>query len=142
MKFVADDGKIFDTMEECEKYEADIGLYGEVARIFYDEIIMYDHIGQHIEPQQELTSSNVKAYLDETETLLNNRCYYLIIPNYIDWPQIKDFLHNEYGIHLPPTAGEWHWDSSSSRWESYEDMRDYFNDVWGTIGKPRVGEGA
>lgn len=144
MKFVADDGKVFDTMEECEKYEANNSLYNEVASIFYNEIIMYDHIGQQIEPQQELTSSNVKDYLNELQTILNFECYYLIIPNYIDWPQIKDFLHNEYDINLPPTAGEWHWDDcgSNSHWESYEDMRDYFNDVWGTIGKPRIREGA
>lgn len=141
MKFIADDGKVFDTMEECEKYEANNSLYGEIARIFYDEIIMYDNIGQQIETPLELTPSNVKDYLDETETLLNNRCYYLIIPNYVDWPQIREFLHHEYGLNLPPTAGEWHWDNFGGCWESYEEMYNYFNEVWGTIGKPLIGKG-
>lgn len=142
MKFVADDGKIFDTMEECEKYEATNSLYNEVASIFYDEIIMYDHIGKQIEPEQELTASTTRAYLNEIHKILNSECYYIIIPNYVDWPQIQEFLHHEYGINMPPTAGEWHWDSSNGRWESYEDMREYFNEVWSTISKPLIGEGA
>ena len=142
MKFVADDGKIFDTMEECEKYEENSGLCWEITRIFYDEITMYNHIGKQIEPQEEPTITTAHDYLDKVEKLLNCECFYLIIPHYIDWPQIQAFLHNEYGINLPPTSGEWHWDDCGGRWESYEEMCDYFNDVWGSIGKPRIGEGA
>lgn len=141
MKFVADDGKVFDTMEECEKYEANNGQYGEIARIFYDEIIMYDKQGLQIEPQNEPTTS--LEYLSEIEDILGTDCYYIIIPNYINWSEIRTFLHQEYGlVDLPPTTGEWHWNDSKSYWESYKEMCDHFNDVWGRIGKPRIKEDA
>ena len=44
MKFVADDGTIFDTIEECENYERKINKL-PFGRYWYENILMFDDNG-------------------------------------------------------------------------------------------------
>lgn len=66
MKFIADDGKIFDNLEDCEYYEK------QLKHSWFPEIKLYD------EDWNILQSDNWDEFIDT----YYNYCFYIKFPNY------------------------------------------------------------
>lgn len=128
MKFIADDGKIFDTMEECEEYETKTGAIS-LAHYWHDNITMLNEAGRIVEPNIDPTHD--PDYLKHLASFLErDEVCYLIIPkqcdNDVQWEKLCDFIDNEYSVNITISSGIWHWEEYE--WRNFEnDYRDFMN---------------
>lgn len=121
MKFVANDGKIFDTMEECQKYESKNVTKMDLASYWYNNITMLDDEGKIIEPDED---SNNYYYLDHLSNFLStDNVWFIIVPERCDhdaeWEEICNLFEEEYCVAIPTSSGIWHW--YDDEWHTFED---------------------
>lgn len=132
MKFMANDGKIFDTMEECKEYETKIGAI-PLAYYWYNNITMLDKTGRplrlNIDPTHPDYLKRLVSFLDSDEI------YYLIIPkkcdNDVQWEKLCDFINNEYSINIAISSGVWRW--NEYEWCNFENEYKEFMNLWKPI---------
>lgn len=136
MKFIADDGKIFDTMEECEDYETKNSTIS-LALYWNDNITMLNKNGEVVEPKVMPMEHN---YLNHLASFLDSdTVWYLIIPekcdNDVQWKKFCDFIDNEYSINIPISSGIWRWDEDTYEWHNFVNEYKKFTDQWTPIGR-------
>lgn len=135
MKFVADDGKIFDTMEECEEYEKMNGEGQEIARLWYDYVTTYNMAGKITEPLSSV--KNTKLFLHEVSEIISDSddsAFIYIAPD-CPWEKIRDYLYEEYGYELPDDGdGFWRYDDEKCEWIRFENEFKNFKANWVPVG--------
>lgn len=135
MKFVADDGKIFDTMEECEEYEKLNNEGNKIAQLWYNYITTYDETGHMIESSYNYTKE-IKDYLDDTATIVVDDTIFLDIHCTSDeWEKIKKYFDKEYGVVLPSYVRGFHrYDYEMEEWTSFHNDYEAFKKKWEPLG--------
>lgn len=136
MKFIADDGMIFDTMDECEEYEKIQSEGKEIAQLWYNYITTYDEKGRMIESSYD-AKINIKLYLDDTaEIFANDNTAFLNIDcTSCEWEKIKKYFSNEYGLILPSYArGFFRYDYEEGYWISFNNDYEKFKKKWTPMG--------
>lgn len=134
MKFVAEDGKVFDTMVECEVYEKKLGIgeMGQAAAILNDYVVMLNYLGKVVEPETDY-KENCEKFLTEFEKIMVSQHYegakYVVIcPSYVDSNEkiinALKWFSDYAGIYIPCKPGVWRWDEEEE-WIEYTD--DYLN---------------
>lgn len=135
MKFIADDGKIFDTMGECEEYEKMNNEGKEIAQLWYNYITTYDATGHMIESSYEYTKE-IKSYLDDTAYIVTDDTIFLDIDCTSDeWGKIRKYFAEEYGLILPSYArGFFRYDFETEHWISFHKDYEEFKEKWAPMG--------
>ena len=135
MKFIADDGKIFDTMEECEEYEKMNSEGKEISQLWYNHITIYDAAGHMIESSYDF-KKDIKSYLDNTADIFTDDAVFLDINcTNCEWEKIKKYFHNEYGLNLPSYArGFFRYDFGTEHWISFHNDYEEFKKKWAPMG--------
>ena len=125
MKFVADDGTIFDTMEKCQEYERDSNT-NYVKELIQKYITIYDSFGR------ELTVTDTPTYLNDFNYTFLHDTSYVKINNLIDdeYSIVRDYFEEEYGTDFPCYTGTWLYDDSENEWRRLSDEIDEFMYHW------------
>ena len=134
MKFIADDGKIFDTMEECEEYEKIQGKGKEVAALWNKFITMYDADGKEVASTFKW-DTRTKAYLYETSDILCNEAFFIKIDcSASDWEKITNYFADEYGTYLPNYEKDIFRYTINDEWISFREEYAAFKEKWSSVG--------
>jgi hypothetical protein len=132
MKFIADDGKIFDTMDECEEYEKMSSVGKEIAQLWNKYITMYDIEGTVKIPRANWTDTT-EFFHEVTELIMENynTCAFIDISSACKgWLEICNFLYDEYGLILPDDVGLWRYDIENEEWVSLKEEIKRFEENW------------
>lgn len=127
MKFVADDGKVFETHNECEQYEK-AQKNSNIVENWHNYVLMFDYEGTRISINIDV--NEITAYLDEIERHINSDVFYLIINEKCNWEAISEYFYEEYGLILPENTGTYHWDGYYEEWISFEEEIKRLNNRW------------
>lgn len=132
MKFVADDGKIFDTMEECEEYESR-SERNDIAQLWHKYVITYDQQGTITEPDSDV--ENTQNFLREVNDIIDSDdCTFICIEDAcLEWNKIYDYFYIEYGSILPKSQGTWRYDWENDKWCSFEEELEKLRNHWNPI---------
>lgn len=139
MKFIAEDGKVFDTIEECEEYEKKLGVgeMGKAAYILKECVIMLNRFGITVAPKTDL-HDNCEQYLTEFEKIMNsegiNGAAYVIVQQRFPDEKIEEALNwfaKYSGISVPHFVGIWRWDGDE--WIEYYHEKSNFMHNWEKI---------
>lgn len=125
MKFVADDGMIFYTLEECQEYEKN-STSSYVKELIQKYITIYNSFGR------ELTVIDMPTYLNDFNyTFIHDACY-VKISNLIDdeYSVVRDYFEATYGTDFPCYPGIWRYDDSANEWRRLSDEIDEFMYHW------------
>lgn len=134
MKFIADDGKIFDTMEECEEYEKVQSSGKEIATLWHDFVTMYDDDGEVIKSKFNWIKET-KEYLYHTSDILCNEAYFIKIDcSASDWKKIKEYFMDEYGAYLPNYEKDVFRYTDNEEWISFHEDYAAFKKKWTSVG--------
>ena len=125
MKFVADDGTIFDTLGECQEYEKN-STATYVKELIQKYITLYDSFGR------EWTLIDTPTYLNNFSDAFCRDACYIKVNSLIDdeYSVVRDYLLNEYGIELPSYSGIWRYDDFDNEWRRLSDEIDEFTYHW------------
>lgn len=136
MKFIADDGKIFDTMEECEEYEKILNEGSVIAQLWMDNVTLYDNEGNVSNP---LFDNDIAAYLNSIADALNGdeSSFIAIHATGAEWSRIRDYFKDEFGHILPGCPGLWRYDWDTHQWINYYVELYNFLKNWEAI-KPQI----
>ena len=136
MKFIADDGKIFDTMEECEEYERVNSKGREIATLWKKYVTTYNKHGEVTESIYTL-DNDVSLYLVETSEILNtDEASYIHIECNSDynWEDVRNYFWTEYGVILPKGKGLWRYDWDNRTWKNFNEEYAIFKNTWEPMG--------
>ena len=125
MKFVADDGTVFDTMEECQEYEQNNDT-SHIKELVQRYITLYDSFGR------EFTLIDTPTYLRDFEDVTREDACYIKIDSLIDdeYSVVRDYFFEKYGTCLPTYSGVWRYDDSDCEWHRLSDEIDEFVYHW------------
>ena len=125
MKFVADDGTIFDTMEECQEYEKNNDA-SYVKELIQKCITIYDSFGRR------LTVIDTPTYLNDFNHAFLHDALYVKINNLIDdeYSVVRDYFEEKYGTDFPCYTGTWRYDHSDNEWRRLSDEIDELMYHW------------
>ena len=125
MKFVADDGTIFDTMEKCQEYEQSNNA-SYVKELIQKYITIYDSFGR------ELDVTDTPTYLNDFNHVFLRDASYIKISLLIDdeYSVVRDYFEEEYGTDFPCYTGIWRYDDSDNEWRRLSDEIDEFMYHW------------
>lgn len=135
MKFIADDGKIFDTMEECEEHEKMCGIGKEIAQLWYNNVITYSDGGRQTEPDSEV--NDTYNYLKEVYDIMSDcdeSAFIDIHYSYNEWMKIREYFDEEYGIDIPAENGLWRYDNDNYEWVNFKEELKTFKEKWAPLG--------
>lgn len=129
MKFIADDGEIFDTMEECEEYEKIQNEGSVIAQLWMNNITLYDDEGNVSNP---VFDNDIAAYLNSIVDALNgdDSSFIAISADCAEWNKIRDYFHNDFGNLLPAHPGLWRYDWDDHEWKNYNKELQTFLGHW------------
>lgn len=135
MKFVADDGKIFETMDECEEYERMHNEGAKIARLWYNYVTVYDDYGRVTKPHSNFIY-NLSAFWEELNEIISddNKSRFIRIDAECEeeWVGIRDYFYNEYGYILPDYIGLWRY--KDIEWVNFEEELQQFKENWAPVG--------
>lgn len=135
MKFVADDGRIFNNYEACKDYERTHGKIYKYAHIFYDSITLYDKNGNISEPSIDIIDT--ENYWNELMKLLEtDHASYINICEDVseeEWDEISNFIDEEYRTSVPTNIGIWRYDWNDEEWVKFSDDIKNFCAKWNKI---------
>lgn len=147
MRFVADDGKIFNNYEECEEYETKMIEGKEIAEFFRECVVLKDGEGQILNIN---LPTNTCEYLDSISKIIEGEAFYMSIGGNLDisqeenskiYQKAKEYFYIMYGIILPSTRGIWRYDGLREDWvdiidegnKLIEKWKPYFPDIHITL---------
>lgn len=125
MKFVADDGKIFEDYDECKEYEKE-QKNSYIVEDWHNYVLMFDDEGTPISINADV--NEIADYLDEIAQHIVNDAYYLIINEKCNWKPISKYLYEEYGLALPENTGTYRWNGDI--WTSFDEEVKKLNNRW------------
>ena len=118
MKYMAEDGKVFETQAECEQYEKDL-IPNAAMEDVKKNVILYNGDGKKI-PYNDFENLDFDALTD----CVADNCFYIKV------------LHNltagaEF-VNFPTGAGTYRW-YDDDRWIDIDDDIQIFMDNWKSI---------
>ena len=124
MKFVADDGTIFDTMEECQEYEKNNNT-SYVKELIQKYITLYDSFGREL-----IVDTPIE--LDDFNNVFCEDACYIKINNLIsdEYSVVRDYFYDKYGTCFPLYTGVWRYSDSDCEWHRLSDEIDEFMYHW------------
>lgn len=144
MRFIADDGKIFDTAEECREYEekednkvkTDENSGKEIAELWDNYICTYNSEGHEIKPRYN--QENFKDYLNDVEDILESASFIIICCTDEEWEKISKYLRVKYNICCLPSyhgprlmpLGLWRYDTFTADWIKFSEEYENFKATW------------
>ena len=119
MKFLAEDGTVFLTAEECEEYE----FYQEEgipARQFVEKYLtFYDENHEKMELPRTI---DIAEWWKEMYYIMDG-CEYINILSTCpseDYLNFRGFVRKDYGYHLPLNRGNYKYNWKEMKWEEYK----------------------
>jgi hypothetical protein len=119
MKFLAEDGTVFLTAEECEEYE----FYKEEgipARQFVEKYLTcYDENHKEIKLPRDF---DIAEWWKEMYNIMDD-CEYINISSVCpseDYLNFRDFVRKDYGYYLPLNRGSYKYNWKEMKWEEYK----------------------
>ena len=136
MKFIADDGKIFDTMAECEEYEHMENEGKKIAELWQKYITTYNKNGGVTESTYAIDKDPSLCLEETSELLFTDEVSYIRIDcsDDYDWNTICEFFRDEYGTILPKKKGFWRYDWEWGEWVNFEEEYKKFKNNWAPMG--------
>ena len=128
MKFVADDGKVFENYDECEEYEKE-QKNSYIVEDWRNYILMFDDEGTLISIDTNV--DEITAYLAEIAERILGEVFYLIVNEKCNWKPIRKYFYEEYGIALPENTGTYRW--NSDEWISLDEEIKKLNNHWKSL---------
>ena len=122
--YVADDGKEFETEEECVEYEQH-----SVIESVLKGITLYDEY-------EEKTIANFINLEDFHEKYENSRFSFLIIKDCVNEDNLLEFeniFYYRFGMHIPQHTGVYCWDNDTEEWVTFEEDMARFMSKWEKI---------
>ena len=126
--YVADDGKEFETEEECIAYENRDSIHK-----ILDAVTLYNIDGERI--------NRATVFENFIELFNSYLTKYLIIDssaNEEDLIRFSSFLYNVHGVEFPTCAGKYRWDSDKENWVEFEEDIRNFKAMWDSIIKLEI----
>ena len=134
MRFIADDGKIFNTIDECEEYEKVQNQGKEIAIVLNNYVTIYDEHGQELTPTTNW-EDNISDYLDIIAKFITYESYFIKIDTDNDvWEKVYNYFYNEYGVYLPHFCGLWRYSLDDHEWIEFKKDYDNFKKMWAPMG--------
>lgn len=135
MKFIADDGTIFNTIEECEEYEHMENEGKKIAELWQKYVIIYNKNGE-VTKTVNTIKEGISLFLEEISELLftDESSYIKITCDNYNWNIICKFFRDEYGTILPKTSGIWRYDWEWGQWKSFEEEYKDLKNKWAPVG--------
>ena len=131
MKFVADDGKVFETIEDCEEYEYKVSLTS-YAKYWHDNILMLDIFGKVV--KFDVNTEDINFFDRLVSTISYTDVVFLIVPKECTdnkmWLEIVNIFKYKYESILPETGGVYRWQWPEDRWVSYEEDCRLLQERW------------
>ena len=126
--YVADDGKEFETEEECMVYEKRDAI-NEVL----NAVTLCDIDGDMVK-----ITTNLKDFVDTyNQTFIK----YLIVDSSVneeDLARFSNFLYHLYGVEFPTCAGKYRWDDDQENWIEFEEELKLFKAMWDGLVKLEI----
>lgn len=122
--YVADDGKEFETEEECVEYEQH-----SIIESVLKSITLYDSY-------EEKTIANFVNLEDFHKKYENSRFSFLIIKDCVNEDNLLEFeniFYYRFGMHIPQHTGVYCWDNDTEEWVTFEEDKARFIDKWKKI---------
>lgn len=130
MKFIADDGMIFNTMEECEEYEKVQSKGKEVAMLWHGFITMYNVDGEVVKSKFNW-DKQTKDYLENTSEIICDEAWFIKIDcSASDWEKITNYFRNEFGTYLPHYEKDIFRYTLTEEWISFHEDYAAFKEKW------------
>lgn len=123
MKYMAEDGKVFETRVECELYEKDIVTFEENAiDDIKKNVILYTGNGTQISYDR---FDNLHFFNDLAKCVKND-CYFIKV--------LHDLTTSAESVYFPTGAGTYRWTTDAyNEWIDIDDDIDMFIDNWKSI---------
>jgi len=128
MKFIANDGTIFDNQKECEMYENHNMAIHDIVNVLRTSVRLYDREQKVINLKKLTTASDRNWFLIFIDCVeRDDCCYFRIDCDEATWKPIYDILEEEGRTEIPKHPGLYWWDDE---WISYEDDKRNFDNRW------------
>lgn len=128
MKFIADDGTIFDNQKDCEMYENHGATIHDVVNMLRTFVHIYNRAQKIIDTTKFNALSDMDWFLIFISRILRDDCYYFRIDcDEATWKTIYNVIHAESDVEIPKHPGLYWWDD---KWISYEDDKRNFANRW------------
>lgn len=145
MKYMAEDGTVFKTEQECCDYETTHNLNEEgktleqVRRIWNKKITLYNKHGKTEEIYDYVYSViNNQEWLAGLEAVLGSGglmgVFYLDINVEPNEKWAIQYVNDECGLYIPLTPDYYRYDSVMEKWVGFQQERDILNTNWAPIG--------
>ena len=128
MKFIANDGTVFDNQKDCEMYENHNMTFHDVVNIFRTFVHIYDRAKESVDITESAGLSDKDWFIDFISLIDSDDCYYFRIDcDETAWEAVYDILEEESGVEIPKHPGLYWWDDE---WISYKDDKRNFESRW------------
>lgn len=128
MKFIANDGTVFDNQRDCEMYEDHGTTIHDVVNVLRTFVHLYDRAKESFDIPESADLSDENWFLDFIGRIECDDCYYFrIVCDEATWEPVYDILEEEGSAEIPRHPGLYWWDDE---WISYEDDKRNFDNRW------------
>jgi hypothetical protein len=128
MKFIANDGTIFDNQKDCEMYENHSMTIHDVVNVLRTFVHLYDRAKESFDIPESANLSDENWFLDFIGRIERDDCYYFRIDcDEATWKTVYDILEEEGSAEIPKHPGLYWWDDE---WISYKDDKQRFENRW------------
>lgn len=132
MKFVADDGKVFDTMEECQEYEYNFSAAAKFEKEVRQNVFFYDCNGDIV----NFPDAYGEDFWDTFDAIAQDTdlsAYIKIIGSNKFSAEFSNYCYKEIGATLPHNNGIYRWDNELEDWIEIDSDIKYFCGLWEKI---------
>lgn len=132
MKFVANDGKVFDTMEECQEYEYEYSENAELEKEIRRNVVFYNCYGDAV----NFMDVHGEDFWDNFDTInqdVDSSSYVKITGSNEFCAKLSKCCFEEIGLHFPRESGMYRWDNECDDWVEIDSDIEYFCNYWRKI---------
>lgn len=120
MKYMAEDGKVFETPEECRQYEKNL-IPNAAMEDVKKNVILYDSNGAKI-PYDDFEDLNFDTLTD----CVADNCFYIKV--------LHNLTAGEGFVDFPTGAGTYRWNNDDyDEWVDIDDDIEIFMQHWGNL---------
>ena len=128
MKFIANDGTVFDNQRDCEMYENHGTTIHDVVNVLRTFVHIYNRAQKSIDITKFSALSDMDWFLIFVSRILRDDCYYIRIDcDEATWKTIYNVIHEQSDVEIPKHPGLYWW---NYKWISYEDDKRNFVNRW------------
>lgn len=120
MKYMAEDGKVFETQTECEQYEKDL-IPNAAMEDVKKNVILYNGDGKKI-PYNDFENLN----FDTLTKCVADNCFYIKV--------LHDLTEGKECVNFPTGAGTYRWNNEDyDEWIDIDDDIEIFMENWQSL---------